>query len=120
MMFYSSNYIKQNIKKTLSGGHQRGFIFEIYYFACLLRDFKSRDFFRAAVFFLITPRFAALSIALYACDISFSASLTSPAKESLLIFLRISRMVRRRLSLKTRLRLDARSVFFAPLVIGIL
>jgi len=79
----------------------------------------SRDFFRAAVLPLMIPRFAALSIALYVSGSFASASFTSPLSIAFRIFFTASFIVRERRTLNTRFRNDARSAFFAPLVIGI-
>lgn len=90
-------------------------------FYCAAEDtlsrFAKRDFLRAAVFFLMTPRFAALSIALYAAESAVcwsargapaveTATFTAPARE---------RLVR---TLNTRFLSCERIAFFAPLVIA--
>lgn len=79
-----------------------------------------RDFFRAAVFFFITPRFAALSIAWYAVESIFCASSLLPVTTSLRIFFTSSFIVALRRMLKTCFRFEARSALCAPLVIGII
>ena len=91
---------------------------EVFYCA-LFTNAISRDFFRAAVFFLITPRFAALSIALYASGSNPIASFLFFASKSFCTSFIDSRMARRRLSLKTRFFREVRSAFFADEVIGI-
>lgn len=87
-------------------------------FARLMR-LASRDFRRAAVFFLRVFIFAALSIALYAAGSFASAPATSPAVTSFSTsFVAVrTRRVRRRLN--TRFRSWLRTAFFAPFVIGI-
>ena len=79
----------------------------------------SRDFILDAVFFLMVPRFADLSIALYVAERLFSASSTFPEVTSLRVSLTASFMVRSRRTLNTRLRRLAACAFFAELVIGI-
>ena len=79
-----------------------------------------RAFLREAVFFLMTPRFAALSIALYAAE-SFSfprsgAAFSWSVFESVFTAL-LSAFFRR--ILKTRFLSDARCAFFADVVIAI-
>ena len=83
--------------------------------------FKSaerRAFFRAAVFFFITPRFSALSIAWYA---AFKAS-AWPARSLPAVpraLFTDSAIARLRRTLNTRFLMDARCAFFAPFVIAI-
>ncbi len=84
----------------------------------MIRD--NCDFFRAAVFDLITPRLAALSIALYAAGRASFADLASFPATKVLIVLTASRIVRRRRSLNTFLRADCRTDFFCALIIGII
>ena len=79
----------------------------------------NRDFFRDAVFCLITPRFAALSIALCNCDICSAAVLLSPAATVLRNNLTCSRISRNRRKLNTRLFASLVTRFFADLVIAI-
>jgi len=95
----------------------RDFCFEIFY-AILFTNLVNLDFFRAAAFFLMIPRFAALSIALYTRGRSFAASFLFFTALSFLTSFKIFRIADRRRSLKTRFRFDARNAFFAPLVIG--
>lgn len=78
-----------------------------------------RDFLRAAVFFFMTPRFIALSIALYADGRSFSASAKSLAESALVIIFVVSERALRRRILKTRFLVEERIAFFAELVIAI-
>jgi holliday junction DNA helicase RuvA len=79
----------------------------------------NRDFFRAAVFSLITPLFAALSIALYASGTSDSAFAISPDSNVLRTFLIMSLIVLLRRILNIRFRALVRTAFFAFLVIAI-
>jgi len=67
----------------------------------------------------MTPRLAALSIALYAAGISAFASLPFPDATSLRTCFITSFIVFFRRRLKTCLLSDARYAFFAPLVIAI-
>src|SRR3990167_3220576 len=91
-----------------------------FYFDVFLMRAARRDFFREAVFFLITPVFAALSSAWYAVERSAIASFPFPCVERRLIFLVISLSVARFVSLYAFLCTDARSAFFAPLSICII
>jgi len=79
---------------------------------------ESRDFFRAAVFFLIKPDFTALSSALYTSESEFVAScLFLSAMNFLRFFIaRVTLSFRRRL--KIRRRALTRKAFFADLIIG--
>ncbi len=89
------------------------------YFPTFASESMRRDFFRAAVFFLMMPRFAALSIALYAVAMSDCASVVLPAL--MVVFTDFtapwSAVLRR--MLYTRLRDDTRIAFFAFFVIAI-
>lgn len=82
-------------------------------------NFAKRDFLREAVLSLITPRLAALSMALYSSLICPSAALTSPAATACRNDLIWSRMVRKRRTLNTRLFASLFTRFFADLVIAI-
>src|SRR5690606_7361453 len=91
---------------------------DLFYFAeAFLMSFERRDFLRDAVFFLMSPRFAALSIALYASE-SFAcaalASVVTSSRVSLIVALR----VRERRRLNTCLRFEPRRAFFADWMIG--
>lgn len=72
---------------------------------------------RDAVFFLITPRFAALSIALNAA-LNCSAALVLSVFEIFSTFLIMSRMFFLRESLVFFFLIDPRRAFFADVVIG--
>lgn len=77
----------------------------------------SRDFLRAAAFALMTPRLAALSMALNASERSFSVSFPFVATALLTAFVAsFIAFLRRRLN--TCFRRDARCAFFAPFVIA--
>src|SRR3990167_1460539 len=78
-----------------------------------------RDFLREAVLSLITPRLAALSIALYASGKSSFAFLASPATTALFTSLTTSLITLLRRMLKICFFFDWRLAFSAPLVIGI-
>lgn len=78
-----------------------------------------RDFFREAVFFFITPFWAALSRALYARGISLKASSVLPACISLFISFTLFFNSFFRLRLRACLRFDCRKAFLADLNIGI-
>lgn len=73
---------------------------------------------RDAVFFLMNPLFADLSIALYAAA-SFSPASFPDFAEMVRATLTVSFIVRLRRRLTARLRADDRRAFFAALMIGI-
>ena len=83
------------------------------------KNLAKRDFLRLAVLSLMTPPFAALSIALYRLDICDSAALVSPDSTAFRNDLTSSRMVRIRRKLNTRLFASLFTRFFADLVIAI-
>jgi hypothetical protein len=82
------------------------------------RALAKRDFFREAVFFLITPVFAALSIALNAAARDCSASLFWPAVMNPRTVLVVEVSARLRRTLNTCFLRDARCAFFAEDVIA--
>jgi len=77
-----------------------------------------RDFLREAVFAFIIPRFAALSIDLYAAGRSFSASVVLPATSAFLSVFIASRKAFFLRILNTCFLIDARCAFFADVVIA--
>ena len=79
----------------------------------------NRDFLRDAVFALMTPRFAALSIALYTVGSSACASLVFPALRWSWKVLTSSWSTTFLRMLYIRFLRDARWAFFAPRVIAI-
>jgi hypothetical protein len=82
-------------------------------------NFARRDFLRDAVFALMTPRLAALSIALYAAE-SFAVALAiSPAVALVRTAFTVSVSARLRRTLNTYFRALALFAFFAELVIAI-
>lgn len=85
---------------------------DVSYFAPALRTWATRrDFLRAAVFFLMIPRFAALSIAWKALERDSGViAFLAPFTESLSAFARTT--------LNSRFLRDARWAFFAELVIA--
>lgn len=92
----------------------------IFLYESFLIAIARRDFLRDAVFFVMMPRLAALSIDLYAAEsFSFASALFLAATETRTL-LTATFMARFRRSLKTFLRADARSTFFADDVIGII
>jgi holliday junction DNA helicase RuvA len=81
--------------------------------------FASEAFFRFAVLLLRTPRFVALSIALYASDNFFSASSAFPSVTKSFTSLTAVLIARTRRKLKTCFRKLASCAFFAEILIGI-
>lgn len=89
------------------------------YYPSFLIAAERRDFLRLAVFFLITPRFAALSSAWYAALSSARASAAFFSEMSFPTALTASCIVRLRRRLNTRFLREARSAFVAELVFAI-
>jgi hypothetical protein len=85
-----------------------------------LRNFVRRDFFREAAFAFITPRFAALSIALYTLGKRALASSSFDDVTKVRKSLTADFIVRERRRLKTRFLALDRIAFFAAAVIAIL
>lgn len=107
---------KEGFLKTKSPALRGAFCLEDY--ERLMRA-ERRDLVRDALFFLITPRFAALSIAEYASLRDASAPSLFLSSAIFFTFLTASAMARSRRILTTRRRFPARSCFFADAVIGI-
>ncbi len=109
------------VSRTTENRRPEGPAVFVYYFFSPERFIAPmrRDFLRAAVFGLMTPRFAALSIALYACGMSALASAREPWAMCFLTFFTTSVSSLFLRTLNTRLCSDDRWAFFAPLVIAI-
>lgn len=89
-----------------------------YFFEALLIAFVSLDFFRAAVFFAITPTLAALSSAFWTVGKYFLASSRLPAFESSPSFFTASRKDVFALMFCAFLFPEARMYFLADCLIG--
>ena len=107
-------FVKKRLKRILIKKPLERFL---YFTDDLFNSAASRAFLRAAVFFLITPRFAALSIALYAAESCFICSSRGAP-----VALRVNAVTSCNFllfrKLKTCFRTETRAAFFADFVIA--